>query len=69
MMLLLLIWIIAFLLDVLLLTPIENAKVEKIQVCSIEQAYKESELKKSVFCGDFKVFRCDDKTLIIKKLH
>ncbi len=63
-----LIWVLSFVLDIFILTPMDRFKIEKESECSVEGAFREIRVGKRAFCGKFEIYRKSLEIIEIKNL-
>ncbi len=63
-----LIWVLSFVLDIFILTPMDSFKIEKESECSIEGAFRETRVGERAFCGKFEIYRKSLEIIEIKNL-
>ncbi len=63
-----LIWVLSFVLDIFILTPMERFKIEKESECSVEGAFRETRVGERAFCDKFEVYRKGSEIIEIKRI-
>ncbi len=64
-----LIWVLSFVLDIFILTPMDRFKIEKERECSVEGAFRETRVGERAFCDKFEVYRKNFEIIEIKRIN